>query len=461
MFMKRYIIFIVCALAGFHSCLDIKLENQFSDPYAITTVSTARELLASAYNSLPRYQFELSLMSDDFTPTSLASSATNLQNIYKWSEKDLVELSSLIWNEYYLTIAYLNALLPRLANVVTESEADAAELEKVRAEALTMKAYCYFDLLRLYAPAYSEANLDKAGIIIKNRLELDFLPRSSVRTCVTEIENLLNEAAEIPNENAPVYYLGSTALAALRTEFELWRGNYSKAVEYGLPLLADIEERLSGTEWDKLWSSDDSRERIFAPYIFNSFYTNLNDSRTSGDYFKLSDEIVYGEGDLRKEWGEFQGPMAGARSFGKYNKMFFDQIEVRYINILRYSGVLFCVAEAYTKTAEGEVQARVLLNKYLTARGLEETSEELQGETLTARILHEKHKEFVGEGIRFFDLKRMGGPLKRYDARGVTENTIQADDYRWLLPIPQSEYKYNENITETDQNPGWPYEKTN
>ncbi len=459
--MKKYIIFIVCALAGFHSCLDIKLENQFSDPYAITTTATARELLATAYNSLPRHQVEFALMSDDFEPTSLASRATNLQNIYKWSEKDLVDLSSLIWNEYYLTIAYLNALLPRLDNVVTEGEADAAELEKVRAEALTMKAYCYFDLLRLYGPAYSESNLDKAGIIIKNRLELDFLPRSSVRDCVAEIARLFEEAAKIKNETAPVYYLGSAALAALRTEFELWRGNYGKAVEYGLPLLADIEERLLGTEWDKLWSSNDSRERIFAPYIFNTFYIELNYDKEKGDYFKLSDEVNYAEGDTRKEWCEFQGPMEGARSFGKYNRMYFDNVEVRYINTLRYSAVLFTVAEAYAQMEGKDPDARELLNKYLTIRGLDGVPEGLQGDDLTARILQEKHKEFVGEGARIFDLKRMGQSLKRYDARGNVESTIKADDYRWLLPIPQSEYKYNENITEADQNPGWPYEKTN
>ncbi len=458
--MKRYIIYIVCALAGFQSCLDIKLENQFSDPYAITTTATARELLASAYNSLPRYQMELSLLSDDFMPTTYASSAANLQNIYNWNEKDMVELASYIWNDYYLTVSYLNALLPRLDKVVTEDETDAAELEKVRSEAYALKAFCYFDLLRIFGPRYSEENLDRNGIIIKNRLELDFLPRSSVRECVKEIEALLNRAAAIPNEAAPVYYFGSEAVTALRAEFELYREAYGAAAEHAGRLLSGIEQRLSGTAFNNLWSANESAERLFAPYIFDSFYIDLNYDNAKGDYFQLSGSVVYEDGDLRKEWCEFQGPMAGARSFGKYNRMYFDKTEVRYINIVRYSGALFTAAEAFARGGDA-AGARGLLNRYLTARGLEEVGANLEGEALITRILEEKHKEFVGEGVRYFDLKRMNVPLKRYNANGNAVKTVAADDYKWLLPIPQSEYKYNENITEADQNPGWPYEKTN
>ncbi len=447
-------------MAGLQSCLDIKLDNQFSDPDAITTVATARELLASAYNSLPRYQMELSLLSDDFAPTSLVTRASNLQNIYNWTEKDMVDLSGYIWNDYYLAVAYINALLPRLENVRTEGDAEVAELARVRSEANALKAWCYFDLLRLYGPVYSEANLTKPGIIIKNRLELDFLPRSTVEASIAEIERLFIEAAKTDNDS-PVYYLGSVAVNALRAEFELYRGDYDKAVEYGLPLLSDIEERLATAEFENLWSDKDSRERIFAPYIFESFYIGLNDDRNTGDYFKLNDAVSYSDGDLRKGWSEFQGPMEGTRSFGKYNKMYFDNTEVRYINSLRYSGVLFTVAEAYARSDGGETAARELLNKYLTARGLEEVDGSLAGDELTARILEEKQKEFVGEGVRYYDLKRLGKALKRYNADGENSKTIQANDYKWLFPIPPAEYKYNDNIKEADQNPDWPYEKTN
>lgn len=441
----------------FGGCLDIKLENQFSDPDAITTVATARELLASAYNSLPRYQMELSLLSDDFYPTNYANQYAEMLNLYNWADNAITDLSSQIWMDYYMTVANLNTLLTRLDGVRTESEEEIAELGKVRGEAMALKAYCYFDLLRLYAPPYSEANLDRDGIILKDRLELDFLPRASLGACVEEIAALLSGAAGVENTGNPVYYFGSDAVSALRADFELYRGNYGKAVEYGLPLLDDMENRLAETQYGNLWTENESLERIFAPYIFDSFYINLNYDRERGDYFRLSDAVVYEDGDVRKEWSEYQGPQEGVRSLGKYNRMYYENTEVRYINTLRCSGVCFTVAESYARDNRSE-EAIALMNRYLTVRGCPQLGETLEGEELIDAILAEKQKEFVGEGVRYFDLKRLGRPLDRYNAAGSRTSTIAPDDYRHLFPIPQSEYRYNENISAEHQNPGWSYE---
>lgn len=457
--MKRNIIFILAVLPLMQGCLDIKLDNQFSDPYAITTTDTARELLASAYNSLPRYQMELSILSDDFFPTSYSSQYAEMLNLYQWQDKAISDLSSLVWNDYYVTIAYVNALLQRVGNVVVEDEEEAMELQRITGEAKALKAMCYFDLLRLYAPPYSENVLDRDGIILKDRLELDFLPRSSVRACVEEIEGLLSDAAAVENADAAVYYLGTGAVSALRAEFELYRGNYAKAVEYGLPLLAGVESKWTESAYANLWSANDSPERIFAPYISDSFYINLNYDREKGDYFRLSDLISYDDADVRKSWCEYDGPMTVGKSLGKYNRMYYENTEVRYINTIRYSGVCFTVAEAYARD-NNPGEARALMEKYLSARGLSPLDVTLEGDALVEAILMEKQKEFVGEGIRYFDLKRTGGKLDRYDASGKLSSSVGEDDYRRLFPIPQSEYKYNDSITEANQNPGWSFDRT-
>ncbi len=87
----------------------------------------------------------------------------------------------------------------------------------VRQKAL--KSWCYFDLLRfVFAPRY-EGNENKDGIIFeKNRGELDFLPRSSVKECVTEIRTLLNEARNVDNTQKNVYWLSDKAVAYLQVE---------------------------------------------------------------------------------------------------------------------------------------------------------------------------------------------------------------------------------------------------
>lgn len=428
--------------------LDIRLEDQFSDPYAITDTETARELLASAYNSLPRYQMELSILSDDFYPTALSQKYAEMLNLYNWQEKAVDDLSENIWSEYYMTVAIVNALLPRLELLEPKNDADALEIAHIRSEAYALKAMCYFDLVRLYGP-----------IVLKDRLEFETLPRSSLEAVFKEINRLLDEAEKVQDNDSEVFYMSTNAVKALRVEFELYRGGYEVVIDVASELLEGAESRWTKSSFENLWSANESEDRIFAPYIFDSFYTDLCYDKASGDYFVLNDKVSYDDSDLRKGWCEYPSSVNSTpvRALGKYNRMYYENTTVRYINTMRYSGVCFAAAEAYARDEKPDM-AVAMVNRLLRSYGAELLDSNLKGEALIEAILEEKHKEFVGEGVRYFDLKRLGKPLARYKNLGTgVSATIEPDDYRWLFPIPESEYKYNDLM---DQNPQWPYIKT-
>lgn len=428
--------------------LDIRLEDQFSDPYAITDTETARELLASAYNSLPRYQMELSILSDDFYPTALSQKYAEMLNLYNWQEKAVDDLSENIWSEYYMTVAIVNALLPRLELLEPKNDADALEIAHIRSEAYALKAMCYFDLVRLYGP-----------IVLKDRLEFETLPRSSLEAVFKEINRLLDEAEKVQDNDSEVFYMSTNAVKALRVEFELYRGGYEVVIDVASELLEGAESRWTKSSFENLWSANESEDRIFAPYIFDSFYTDLCYDKASGDYFVLNDKVSYDDSDLRKGWCEYPSSVNSTpvRALGKYNRMYYENTTVRYINTMRYSGVCFAAAEAYARDEKPDM-AVAMVNRLLRSYGAELLDSNLKGEALIEAILEEKHKDFVGEGVRYFDLKRLGKPLARYKNLGTgVSATIEPDDYRWLFPIPESEYKYNDLM---DQNPQWPYIKT-
>jgi hypothetical protein len=446
--MKKLYIYVCAVLVSVGCNLDIRLEDQFSDPYAITDTETARELLASAYNSLPRFQMEFSILSDDFFPTNLSQKYAEMLNLYNWQEKAINDFSSNVWNGYYMTVAVINALLPRLDLLEPVSEEDQVEMDRIRSEAYALKAMCYFDLVRLYGP-----------IVLKDRLEFETLPRSSVEECLEEIDALLDEAEKVKDNDSEVFYMSSAAVKALRVEFELYRGDYDAAVGTALELLEGAESRWTRSSFENLWSGNESDDRIFAPYIFDSFYTDLCYDKENGDYFILNDHVVYDDADLRISWCEYPFEMTSGqvRALGKYNRMYYENTTVRYINTMRYSGVCFSAAEAYARGEKPQL-ALQMVNRLLGAYGAELLDESLEGDALIEAILKEKHKEFVGEGVRYFDLKRIGKPLKRYRNLGSgVSSTIAEDDYRWLFPIPESEYKYNDLM---DQNPEWPFIKT-
>ena len=89
---------------------------------------------------------------------------------------------------------------------------------------------------------------------------------------------------------------------------------------------------------------------------------------------------------------------------------------------------------------KNESAALTELNAFKSLRGLPAVT--LAGNALLEEILLERMKEFIGEGQRFFDLKRYG--------RGIVKTTpavnLAFDDFRILPPIPQREVDGNPNI---------------
>ena len=112
----RMFICAICFLIGGCS-LNIPLEDQFSDPDAITDVLSARSLLASAYKAMPQQIFQLSVLSDDFCPSQHLNKDMSLQGLYNWREVEMTELAGTLWAGYYAVIAEVNALLARIGDL--------------------------------------------------------------------------------------------------------------------------------------------------------------------------------------------------------------------------------------------------------------------------------------------------------------------------------------------------------
>lgn len=460
--MKHHILTYLAAALILTGCsLDIPYDNQFSDPDAIATPENGRELLASGYSSLPSLGFDLALLSDDFTPTYWASRNPSLSNQYNWQPSALHDLSLSVWPQYYSVIATVNALLERVPDINVSSDADRREVADLTAEAYTLKAYCYFQLLRLFAadPAYG---LQSEGIVLKDQVPMENLPRSTVGATIDEIRRLLEEALLTGHEGTSPSWLTTDATTLLLAQIELYAGNYQRAATLASSLL---DKRGYGcfdaSVYRTLWDSSSCEEQIFIyddPDLSQSYYQGIVYDTNTGDYYSVSPSLAaeFEASDCRTEWTicPFSSTALGDQSFiGKYNLLRREKREIMFINELRMSATLFTAAEAWCQAGgDGEAQAKDALNRFLTARGSSTISMSLTGDALLREILHQKHKEFLGEGERYFD-------LKHYSRLLATSGRIPApDDYRWLWPIPKDEYLYNENMT---QNPGWPKDSFN
>lgn len=435
------------------SCsINVPPPDLYSDPDAITTIEAARGLLTSCYLLYPHYEYEFSTLASDFCPTSLSGKDVEQQNLYNWQDKEISKLATDMWLAYYNCIANCDVLLERLPNVQTDQP---QKLAAITAEAKTLKALAYFQLLRIYAIPYDRGE-QADGIVLKNRVGLETPARSPITTCTDYIRTLLTEAAAVENAPQQNGWLSQKAATYLLAELELYAGNYTEAQQHAQQLLSQMPDgALSPSNYPRLWDTPTSPARIFAFNTTLTYYASIEYDANEGDYFALNPALKLDNGDARKAVNEYPMTMGGVERvlFGKYNRRNKQGLSNTYIDQMRYAGALFIVAEALAQTGH-EDEARTRINSYLTDMGATPIDDTATGTTLISAILREKQKEFVGEGRNWFDLKRTHQTLPRLTRWGnATASTIAHDDYRWTFPIPSSEYKYNEAVT---QNEGWP-----
>lgn len=449
-----HIIIYIGALALQACSLNVPIPDQYADPDAIHDTETGRSLLASCYLSFPHYDYELAVLSTDFCPTPLAARYVDNLNLYNWQDKQLSSLATSLWEGYYTCISNCDALLERQDGITADTEAEQKEKAAIIAEAKTLKALAYFDLLRLFATRYTDG-ADKDGIVLKSMFGFETLGRSSKQTSTNYINSLLAEAATVENASNSNGWLSQRAVSYLQTEMALYTANYTRTAQLADSLIALAPTSLlGGDNYGRLWSTETFGGRIFAFNTSSSFYTDIQYDASQGDYFALSPSITYDEGDARKAWAVYPMEMNGEQRqlFGKYNKMNKQGTQPTYINRMRHAGLYFMAAEAYARL-DDDLTARQRLNAYLTLVGAEPVDASVSGNSLIEKILNEKRKEFVGEATGWFDLKRISQDIDRLGTWGkTTSSRIAATDYRWTLPIPASEYKYNDNMT---QNEGW------
>lgn len=436
------------------SCtIDVPPPDQYSDPDAITDVAAARALLTSCYQLFPHYEYELSTLGDDYCPTNVSNRDVEQQNLYLWQERSINDLAASVWIAYYNCIAVTDVLLHRMASVRAPTPAEAEERAAIEAEGKTLKALCYFDLLRLFASPYGAAG-DDAGVVVKVATGVETLPRSSKREVVEMIRNLLGDAVEAGSQPERNGWLSARAARLLMADVSLYAGDMASARENSLAVVAQCDAAfISGTNYSRLWSADSWAGRIFAFHTSSAFMAGIQYSATEGDYFALNPAFTFAEGDARAEWAVAEREMAGSarRLVGKYNKVNKEGGTNAYICRLRWAHAYFIAAEAQAR--QGDTGgALATLNAYLTAVGAEPLTATGSADEMAAAIVAEKRKEFAGEGQNYFDIKRTGAPLERLGTWGGTRSTIRPDDFRRTFPIPASEYRYNEMVR---QNEGW------
>ncbi len=464
---KIKIIGCIGAMFLMNSCsLDLPVEDQITGMDAIDNLPIAEEALASVYLSIPKNKLLFSKLADDFYPTYHLRDHIDDYRLYQWNIASLALESNVLWREYYTTIMKANVLLQAMENITVYSDKEQRKYNIIKAEAISLKAISYYELLQLYAPTYTAENASMDGIILKNTLKSQQLKRSNLDVCYKEINKLLLQAVALFPENYHTkFHFSQRAAYAMLSKVNLDCKKYTAALDYATEVL--VQQSLSLTDvsgsvyiaaWEQQHSSN--KEILFSYEEDSSYYTEIFNSSELGDYYMVNPHILFDDTDYRKgisllnsDFRTIDGTLVEVSFLGKYRT---DYTLSPGANILalRTAEMYFIQAEAQVGLGQYSA-ARATVQHFLKLRN-SSTLILVDDAHLLEEILKEKQREFFGEGLRYFDLKRYQKNVSKVHYKEhAKENTIKKSDFRWLFPIPKDEIRNNTNIR---QNPGWnPY----
>ncbi|MEP3374654.1 MAG: RagB/SusD family nutrient uptake outer membrane protein [Maribacter dokdonensis] len=373
------------------------------------------------------------------------------------------------WSEAYEAVNVANLVIAQIDNL-----GDGEDKDNILGQALAIRAWAHFDLVRIYGkiPTQSaDANSSLGITYIKvedGDTEDPFAEptRETVASNYAEIIGDLERASQLIGEDNGQGKLNTEGVYALLSRVYLYNGEYQKVIdaanEVSVPLAT--AEELEGMYTDaneagivvKLainTSSESSGNNVGVLYSQTTSTADVLEYAFDFDFYNSIDED-----DQRLGVISYIGENSG-NQYNAINKFLGETGEVNGrvdVKVMRAAEVLLNKAEAQYELGQ---DALTTLNELRDLRYVSYDGGE-SGQDLEDAIQFERRVELSFEGHRFFDLKRRGESVQRstmgdiIDGSGTPPDfpTLDADNFRFQLPIPIAEINANQNMV---QNPGY------
>lgn len=477
--------FLSAAVISVTSCtnlLDIKETDFIAGEVALRTVGNNESLIMGAYNAFSGQDMTVRIngqMSDEIKPGEFYARASTHEWQYNYDDVTLRDDFS-AYQVYYRIVDRANRVLEALPNAVEEGSGDAALKVRVQGEAHFLRAYAHFELFRYYAGNYDPSGLAMAYM---EQPSLDAHERITMGDYFTKLLVDLEAAKSmLPALSTDRYRANKIAAAGLHARVALYMRNYPDAITYSteyinaLPLATRsqfediwVDDGVTEVAW-KLGRTTSSRmgswyrpamlkdgdgnlsmgqsSWIPSDKLWNSFTDGTDDVRFTS--YLIDIPLLANEGRESKMVHKYNG-YKGETGFGTTDENVAD------IKLFRTGEMYLIRAEARAEGGAftGANSAESDINALRAARidGYTPVTFGSQAEAIT-EMMKERFKELAFEGHRFWDLKRRGLPVERdaSDAPSATGRVLDANNFRFTLPIPKPEMDANPLMV---QNPGY------
>ena len=409
---------------------------------------------SNAYVNMP------DMLSDNLNETS--ESLGNYQTLSTWVYAEDEANIAATWQAAYRVISQANLVLRDIDDFASS---DAGAVNRIKAQALAIRAMAHFDVLRYWVEDY-DRNSTKPGIPYITTFDYEQKPsRATVKETYDHIEadllqarTLLNSGLDKTINASGRAYIDIQVVNAILARMYLYSNQLDNAIQYST-LVINAIPLASRTNFPSIWTDASTSEVVwsvsfnagegrigdpvyFVPNNRSSYrpnptlvtmYDQVNDVRYSSYFQVRSNRLV-----LSKY-------LAKAAQISKPDG-------ITNFKAFRTGEMYLIRAEAYArKGGANEVLALADLNTLRATRIAGFVAGAETGAALINAIALERRKELISEGHRWFDLKRTTKTISRTNCSNFC--TLSSSSRAWTWPIPIGEINANPNIL--PQNTGY------
>ncbi|WP_336689145.1 MULTISPECIES: RagB/SusD family nutrient uptake outer membrane protein [unclassified Chryseobacterium] len=461
----------VFLLTATSSCTNL-LEDESKDALVIdeatlSDINNLDRVLLNSYQTMPvgSDAFIQSMMTDEVR----IAPSNNGSGVFLWSRAITSQDSNIqaLWNSLYRTIFTANKVLDNI-DKVTNDGANGLSKNQIKAEALGMRAFGHFLVLKDFSPKYNPTALGCAYVTTGAIENLYDIPaRDNMQVSYQKVLADLDAAIALNPSNTLNKRMSLSALRALKALVYLEIGDYANSVTFATQSLTGKSLKTTAADIANLWidpisgagsnsSAVDGSEVIFqqiniagsvnttmggnyrSPSLgFFWYVANTSFSKYASTDFRVNSYFKTSSGNLIHY--KYYGPSATPG--------------VANIKIIRTAEMMLVRAEARAKSGD-LAGAFTDYAAVRTARNAGASVAFTSLQDAVDKILDEKARECILEGKRLTDLKRNNKTVVRLssDATTAYPNTSFPDVQKMTLPIPYSEIFANPNMV---QNPSW------
>lgn len=363
-------------------------------------------------------------------------------------------LSANMWQYFYTLLSNANNILANIDGI----EGDATRKTQIKAQALAIRAWSYFYLVRLFAPTYAIGK-DQPGVPYYGEPGTIGKPREKVSVIYQHVVDDLKEAITglagftRKYKNMINQQVAQGILAEVYLAMEDWpnAAATAKLARTGFAIMTGDQYKAGFNDWNNgewMWAQHQTTDATFGDITSFTLWANkTRGTRWSFDTYCVNDQFkdLFDATDARNQfWKRVDYNLWTSDKFRDNSTGTGDVI------MMRASEMLLIEAEALARQGGQDAAAQTLLWELQDKRGATRTA--ATGAALVNDILLERRKELYGEGFAWFDLLRTGQGLVRTGDHPRIIN-LPPRSWRMIFQLPTAEFTSNTSMTSADQNP--------